>query len=195
MNKLNLKISLSIALIAMIIIGVVSCSKDDERTVVLPFTVKSSELTTSMANAQYANGFGGCTGDNKSPQLSWENAPSNTKSFAVIVYDKDANSGAGFNHWLLVDIPASTTNLLQDAGNFSGVNIPTGSIQTQTDAHVAGYVGVCPPVGETHNYEITVFALNVATVGLTSTATPTEVKTALASKTLASSTMTVTATH
>ena len=39
----------------------------------------------------------GCTGENKSPQLSWANAPEGTKSFAITMYDPDAPSG----QWLV----------------------------------------------------------------------------------------------
>ncbi|MEA5429294.1 YbhB/YbcL family Raf kinase inhibitor-like protein [Arcicella lustrica] len=193
MYKLKFRI-LHTAIIAGIILSITACSKDNNIDAI--FILKSTEFTTTfMTNAQYANGFGGCTGENKSPQLSWENAPNGTKSFAVTIFDKDANSGAGFNHWLLVDIPTNTTTLLQDAGNFSGANIPQGALQTQTDAQVAGYVGVCPPVGETHNYEITVYALSSNTLGLSSASTPSIVKATIGSKTLASAKITVKATH
>lgn len=145
--------------------GVMGCLKDHDIEAKLSLT--SSELNSVMTNAQFANGFGGCTGENKSPQLGWRNVPEGTKSFVVTIFDRDVNSGVGFNHWLLIDIPASVSGLLQDTGNFSGAKIPAGSIQTQTDAQVAGYVGVCPLGGETHHYEITVYALNVSTLGLT----------------------------
>lgn len=193
MKRLNNKrFSYSLKMIVLCFWAMTGCVKDHGITA--PFTLKSAELTSVMTNAQFANGFGGCTGENKSPQLSWENPPEGTKSFAVTIYDRDANAGAGFNHWLLVDIPATVTSLAQDAGNFSGAKIPSGSIQTQTDAQVAGYVGVCPPDGETHHYEITVYAVSDNTLGLSDASSPSEVKMSLASKTLASSILTVTAT-
>ena len=38
----------------------------------------------TIGNEQVFNGFG-CTGANVSPELNWENAPKDTKSFAVTV--------------------------------------------------------------------------------------------------------------
>jgi hypothetical protein len=39
-----------------------------------------------IANKHVYSGFG-CSGGNTSPELHWENAPKETKSFAVTVYD------------------------------------------------------------------------------------------------------------
>ena len=54
-------------------------------------------------------------GDNVSPALSWTSPPDGTKSFAVICHDPDAplvKSGTyGFVHWVLYNLPGSTTQL------------------------------------------------------------------------------------
>src|SRR3982751_3468234 len=48
---------------------------------------------------------------NPSPALTWKEAPANAKSFALIMHDPDAPLAGGFTHWVLFDIPATTTSL------------------------------------------------------------------------------------
>ncbi|MDD2292521.1 MAG: YbhB/YbcL family Raf kinase inhibitor-like protein, partial [Aliarcobacter sp.] len=74
------------------------------------FTLKSSDLKGQLTNKQVFSGFG-CSGENVSPQLSWENAPKGTKSFAVTVYDPDAPTGSGWWHWVVFDISKDKTTL------------------------------------------------------------------------------------
>lgn len=115
----------------------------------------------TIANQQVFKGFG-CTGDNVSPALSWSGAPATTKSFAVSIYDPDAPTGSGWWHWVVYNIPASTTSLPKDAGDASKGLMPKGAVQSRTDFGSAGYGGPCPPPGDKpHHYRITVFALDV----------------------------------
>jgi Raf kinase inhibitor-like YbhB/YbcL family protein len=105
-------------------------------------------------------GFG-CAGGNKSPQLAWSEAPAGTKSFAVTCYDPDAPTGSGFWHWLVVNIPASVSELVLDAGNPKSPELPAGALQTRTDFGAPGYGGPCPPPGDhPHRYLFTVFAVS-----------------------------------
>lgn len=136
------------------------------------FTLKSYELGGQATNKQVLNGFG-CNGENKSPQLFWENAPSGTKSFAVTIFDEDAPTGSGWWHWLIFDIPASIKELISDAGNIKLKNAPTGAIQSITDFKTYGYGGVCPPENsKAHRYVVTVYALKTDKLGLDQNANP-----------------------
>ena len=136
------------------------------------FTLKSNNLGGQMTIQEVFNGFG-CTGQNLSPQLSWQNAPAGTKSFAVTMYDKDAPTGSGFWHWVVFDLPASATELKQGAGDPAKKLLPAGAIQSITDFGKAGYGGPCPPEGDKpHQYLITVYALKTDKLGLDANASP-----------------------
>jgi Raf kinase inhibitor-like YbhB/YbcL family protein len=105
-------------------------------------------------------GFG-CAGGNQSPQLSWSGAPEGTKSFAITCFDPDAPTGSGFWHWVVVNIPPTTTELALDAGNPGAPKLPVGALQTRTDVGKPGYIGPCPPPGDhPHRYIFTVFAVS-----------------------------------
>jgi Raf kinase inhibitor-like YbhB/YbcL family protein len=149
------------------------------------FTLKSKDVGGQATSKQVYKGFG-CTGDNISPELFWENPPIGTKSFAVTMYDPDAPTGSGFWHWVIFDIPADATELKSDAGDLSKNLAPSGSIQSATDFGQAGYGGPCPPQGHgIHEYLITVYALKTDKLGLDKTATPAFVGFNLYSNTLA----------
>ena len=130
------------------------------------FTLKSKDIGGQATMQQVFNGFG-CTGGNVSPQLSWENAPEGTKSFAVTIHDPDAPTGSGWWHWLIFDIPASAKELVSNAGNVEKNLAPLGSIQSMTDFGKVGYGGPCPPERHGfHQYMITIYALNADKLGL-----------------------------
>lgn len=136
------------------------------------FTLKSKDVGGQATMKQVFNGFG-CTGENISPQLSWENAPKDTKSFAITMYDPDAPTGSGWWHWVMFNIPASTKELASGAGSTKPELAPKGSIQSMTDFNLPGYGGPCPPEGHGfHTYIITVYALKIESLPLDATITP-----------------------
>ena len=145
-------------------------------------------------------------GPNKSPKISWSGGPPKTQSYAIVVVDTDVPSVATdvnkegktipsklkrvkFYHWVLVDIPASTTSL--DAGTDSdgvtaGGKLPgpgkvgVRGLNDYTDwfasddkmkGNYAGYDGPCPPWNDTrrHHYRFMVYALDVPSLGLSGT--------------------------
>lgn len=136
------------------------------------FTLTSKSVGGQATNKQVLNGFG-CTGENLSPQLSWENVPEGTKSFAVTMYDPDAPTGSGWWHWVVFDIPENITELAEGAGDVSKGIAPKGSIQSNTDMGQPGFGGPCPPEGSGfHAYIITVYALKCKNLGLDKNAGP-----------------------
>lgn len=82
-----------------------------------------------------------CLGKNHNPQLTWQDFPSGTRSFALICHDPDVPSQGDdvnqedrsvpaslprvdFFHWLLVDLPPTLTSI--EAGEFSSTVTPRG---------------------------------------------------------------------
>ena len=128
------------------------------------FVLRSPDFRANgtLSMEQVFGGFG-CTGQNISPALNWSGAPAGTKSFALLVHDPDApTGGAGWWHWLVLNIPASATGLPKDAGKGDGSNLPAGAVQIATDFGMPGWGGPCPPVGDkAHRYHFTLYALSV----------------------------------
>ena len=126
------------------------------------FTLTSNDLGGQFSKANEASVFG-CDGDNSSPQLSWFNIPEGTKSFAITIHDVDAPTGSGFWHWIAVDLPLSTTSLPSGAGIVDAA----GMLQISNDYGSPSFGGPCPPVGHgIHEYTITVYALDVESLGI-----------------------------
>jgi len=128
------------------------------------------ELTSSdfddgdtLADAVVFDGFG-CTGGNVSPALRWSDVPEGTESFALMVHDPDApTGGAGFWHWIVLDIPATVQELPQGAGAAGGDELPAGARMVANDYGILGWGGPCPPEGHgAHRYNFTLYALPVA---------------------------------
>ena len=130
-----------------------------------PFGLTSSDLRDggTVGNAQLYD-QNGCKGTNASPQLSWHDAPSGTKSFAVTIFDTDA-PGPGWWHWAVAEIPPSVHALPANAGR-SGYLKKIGAIEARNDWGDIGYGGPCPPPGKPHHYVVTVFALDTADLRL-----------------------------
>lgn len=149
------------------------------------FTLSSDDLGGQATVTEEFNGFG-CTGENQSPQLSWDQAPAEAKSFAITMYDPDAPTGSGWWHWVVFDIPASVSQLASNAGDLAAGLMPEGAIQSVTNYGVAGYGGPCPPEGHgLHQYIITVHALKTETLGLDANTNPAIVGYYLGANTLA----------
>ncbi|WP_409934725.1 YbhB/YbcL family Raf kinase inhibitor-like protein [Paraburkholderia sp. BCC1884] len=105
-----------------------------------------------------------CKGGNRSPQLSWHDAPPGTRSFAVTIFDQDA-PGRGWWHWAVAGIPASVAGVPENASS-SGFLSKLGAVEARNDFDIDGYGGPCPPPGKPHRYVITVYALSTSDLRL-----------------------------
>jgi len=111
-----------------------------------------------------------CDGADRSPVLRWEGAP-DARSFALIADDPDAPGGT-FTHWVLFDIPGAQRELPAGLAGTPGV-------AGRNDFGKAGYGGPCPPPGAPHRYNFTLFALDIAALGLPANAPRRDVEAAM----------------
>lgn len=151
-------------------------------------TVPSFTLTsTDVANGEpmgieYAHPSVG--GENVSPQLAWSGFPAGTRGFVVTCFDPDAPTPSGFWHWVLVNLPASVTELPTGAG--SSPTWDGGAFSVRNDYGDQGYGGSAPPAGDRpHRYLFAVHAIDVEKLDVTPESTPAVVSFNLAFHTLA----------
>lgn len=100
-----------------------------------------------------------CQGQDVSPELSWTNSPNGTKSFALICNDPDASCGT-WTHWLVKNIPPTTTSIPEDSLIGEEVITSWGSKK---------WKGPMPPSG-THHYFFKLYALSVDKMNATTLA-------------------------
>jgi len=124
-------------------------------------------------------------GDNVSPAISWSDAPDDTKSYTIILVDKDAPDGfkfanqtdhaipadfprKDFYHWIVIDIPANVSSL-PEGENMDHFLIGQNDFGARSKGYF-GYDGPCPPWNDErpHHYHFQVYALDVPSLGLKS---------------------------
>jgi len=97
-------------------------------------------------------------GAGMSPPLSWSKGPLGTRSYVVLAEDSGVNRHDPVFHWVLYNLPISTTNLPENVG--SDPTLENGAMQGLNVRKSAGFLGPKPPAGQTHPYHFEVFALN-----------------------------------
>lgn len=129
------------------------CFKLQGKTIVDNPIKKFTLSSTAFANKGNIPSKHTCDGEDISPALAWQNAPANTKSFALIVDDPDAPKANPWVHWIVFNIPASVTELKED------IRSDTYE-QGATDFNgKKEWGGPCPPSG-THRYYFKLYALD-----------------------------------
>lgn len=103
-----------------------------------------------------------CDGQGINPPLKWEQVPTATKTFVLLVEDPDAPSAqhprpeGPWVHWIVFNIPSPVTQIPEN-GSISEL----GAAQGINDAKKNNFYGACPPQGSgVHRYFFRLFALD-----------------------------------
>jgi Raf kinase inhibitor-like YbhB/YbcL family protein len=105
--------------------------------------------SASFDNGGKIAGKYGKKSENISPQLSWSDLPSGTRSLAIAMVDLNPVA-RGYVHWVVAGVAPSVTSLDEGA---AVTGMPAGSRELEP------YAGPFPPSG-THEYEFTLYALD-----------------------------------
>jgi Raf kinase inhibitor-like YbhB/YbcL family protein len=92
--------------------------------------------------------------ENLSPPIDWTNVPPGTESLSLVCVD----SAVAFVHWAIYNIPPTASGLAEGVPPLG--ELEDGSLQGFNDYGEDGYIGPCPPTGETHEYVFTLYALD-----------------------------------
>lgn len=120
-----------------------------------------------------------CDDVGNAPPFTWTNVPPGTVELALVVTDPDAG---GFVHWMIAGIDPATTSL---GPRFA----PAGSVELANSNGTPTYAPLCPPVGELHTYDVTLYALDKPS-GLTAQSDTTDALTSLATTAIGTAVLT-----
>jgi len=127
-------------------------------------------------------------GQNVSIPYSWSSAPHGTRSFALTLVDT-APVAHDWVHWMVVDIPSDAASVPEGASKTSAM--PDGAGELRNSFGSAGYGGPQPPPGTgQHPYVATLYALDVAKLGLSADSSLAQFNSAVAGHVLATATCT-----
>ncbi|WMW79137.1 YHYH protein [Undibacterium cyanobacteriorum] len=111
--------------------------------------ISSAGLDGAAMAADYT-----CDGTGSSIPLSWSNAPSGTKEFALLMTTIPGDGTTKWN-WVLYNIPAATSSLVKDS-------IGVGTLGVGSDGPLAAYQAPCSQGPGAKVYTLTLYALSAA---------------------------------
>ena len=91
-----------------------------------------------------------CDGAGNPPPLTWSDIPKGTVELVLALSDPDAG---GYVHWMVAGISPTAVGLA------SG-KLPPGAVVLANSKGTHAYTPPCPPKGDTHSYEFTLYALS-----------------------------------
>ena len=98
-----------------------------------------------------------CPGENISPALAWDRAPSATRSFVILMDDQAGRAGLGVNHWVGYGIKANASSLPEGAALAAPATFTVGK-----NTLGMPYLGPCPPRGNApQHYVFTLIATSL----------------------------------
>jgi Raf kinase inhibitor-like YbhB/YbcL family protein len=133
--------------------------------------VECPALTTAgLIPSRYAN-IGVPGARNISLPVTWKALPEGTGSIAVTIIDIHPVAD-NWVHWCVVNIPPSAGSIPEGASGRTSA-LPRGSVECRNTYGTAGYGGPRPPKGSgPHEYVITVYALGVPSLPVSSGSEP-----------------------
>ena len=121
----------------------------------VPFALRTAAFASGgQIPARYT-----CDGDDFSPALSWEGAPSGTETYVLVMDDPDAPRGV-WDHWVVFNIPAAVLELAEGQPKTS--RLPGGGLHGTNSWGNTEYGGPCPPGGPAHTYRFFLYAVDTA---------------------------------
>ena len=124
-------------------------------------TGASINLRSASFGSQIPARFSSCAGkENVSPSLSWDTPPSGAQSLVLMAYDEDSPFATNFVHWLVFNLPPTTTSLSEGISSHRG--LPDGARQGRNGSGGIGYTGPCPPGRSPHHYVFNLYVLDTS---------------------------------
>jgi len=148
-----MKANTSYALALVLWMATLACAKEPNMNLTSPSFQHNQRIPSKFTGE----------GADVSPALTWEGAPLGVKSFALICDDPDAMSVAGrvWDHWLIWNIPGTTTELPENVARTETVPALGGAKQGLNGWPRIGYNGPMPPPGHgVHHYHFKLYALD-----------------------------------